>query len=110
LLNRLKNKGVQEGCACGKNNCNCSDGAEGTGVTRSDGNLFKIPINQYQDSDANFVSDGDSAETSKTNIPSLLAAKTAGGTPHPEVVKNGINQKASNSEVFKVKPVGDSGF
>lgn len=81
--------------------------ATGLGIPRSTANnLNSISINQYADSDASFIGDGDSAETSKTNIPALLAAKNAGGKPHPFVVSNGIN-KRSGTEGFKLKPLRD---
>ena len=54
-----------------------------------------------QQNDAKFIGDGDSPETSKTNIPAILAAKTAGGTPHEETVKNGIN--GTSPSIFKLK-------
>jgi hypothetical protein len=120
---------IQEGCNCGKcPSCKSKkakkglvkesngykswlrlDEAEGLGVSSADGNVYKIPVNQYQGSDSNFVGDGDSAETSKQNIPSLLAAKTAGGNPDMKTYNNGINKKDSYSDVFKVKPVADNG-
>lgn len=125
--------GLQEGgmgkCNCGKKECPiCGKGKAPTskiGMHEAEGNstgigqgvglgtpqstanhLYQIPINQYQDSDASFVSDGDSAETSKTNIPALLAAKNAGGQPHPFTVSNGIN-KRSGTGGFKLKPLRD---
>lgn len=48
------------------------------------------------------VGAGDSAETSKLNIPALLAAKTAGGDPHDFTLKNGISNHFS-SNTLKVK-------
>jgi hypothetical protein len=99
---------INEECACGKKGCDCGQGVS-TGVAQGDGNVYKIGINQYQQSDSNFVGDGDDPETSKHNIPSILAARTAGGNPHPETVSNGINKHASNDEVFRVKPVADPG-
>lgn len=125
--------GLQEGglkeCNCGKQDCPICSKAKGAtsklGMREAEGNgtgigqgvglgtpqstanhLYQIPINQYQDSDASFVGDGDSAETSKTNIPALLAAKNAGGQPHPLTVSNGIN-KRSGSGGFKLKPLRD---
>ena len=51
------------------------------------------------------VGDGDDPETSKINIPALLAAKTAGGTPHPETLKNGISNRKplKKFDDFKIK-------
>ena len=127
--------GLQEGgigeCNCGKKDCPICSKAKATtstsklGMHESEGNstgigqgvglgtpqstanhLYQIPINQYQDSDASFVGDGESAETSKTNIPALLAAKNAGGQPHPFTVSNGIN-KRSGTGGFKLKPLRD---
>jgi hypothetical protein len=91
--------------------------AEGdsTGIAKSVGlgtpqstanNLYKIPINQYHDSDASFVGDGESSDTSKTNIPALLAARNAGGNPHPLTISNGINKRACSGG-FKLKPLRD---
>jgi len=97
-----------EECACGKDNCNCGQGVS-TGVAKADGLLHKIPVNQFQKSDSNFVGDGEDPETSKVNVPSILAAKTAGGDPDPKTVHNGINKHDSNADVFKVKPVADEG-
>ena len=54
--------------------------------------------------DALFIGDGDSPETSKTNIPAILAAKTAGGSPHGWTTSNGINGKSA--DVFKIKRFG----
>ena len=79
----------------------------GLGTPKSDANqLYNIPINQYQDSDASFVGDGESPETSRTNIPAVLAAKMAGGTPHPLTVNNGINRREGKA-AFKLKPLKD---
>ena len=124
--------GLQEGsnakCNCGKAGCPvCSkksklgklgmSEAEGnvTGIAQQVGlgtpqstanHLYQIPINQYQASDASFVGDGESEETSKTNIPALLAAKNAGGQPHPLTISNGINKRAGFGG-FKLKPLRD---
>ena len=99
---------LNEECACGKDNCNCGQGVS-TGVAKADGLLNKVPVNQFQKSDSNFVGDGEDPETSKVNVPSILAAKTAGGDPDPKTVHNGINKHDSNADVFKVKPVADEG-
>lgn len=124
--------GLQEGgetkCNCGKANCPiCSkknnssklgmaeaeeyttgiNQQVGLGIPKSTANyLYKVPINQYQASDADFVGDGENAETSKTNIPAILAAKNAGGKPYPLTISNGIN-KRSESGGFKLKPLRD---
>ena len=95
-----------EECACGKDNCNCGQGVS-TGVAKADGLLNKVPVNQFQKSDSNFVGDGEDTETSKVNVPSILAAKTAGGDPDPKTVHNGINKQEAGTDVFKVQPVGD---
>ena len=99
---------LNEECACGKDNCNCGQGVS-TGIAKADGLLHKIPVNQFQKSDSNFVGDGEDPETSKVNVPSILAAKAAGGDPDPKTVHNGINKHDSNADVFKVKPVADEG-
>ena len=79
----------------------------GLGKPHDDGNhLFRIKINDYQASDANFVGDGEEAATSKTNIPAILAARQAGGMPDPKTVSNGINGNSGNG-VFKLKPLKD---
>lgn len=124
--------GLQEGgnakCNCGKADCPiCSKKSKlgklriseaegdvtgiaqqvGLGIPKSTANyLYKIPINQYQASDANFIGDGESEETSKSNIPALLAAKNAGGQPHPLTISNGINKRAGSGG-FKLKPLRD---
>lgn len=51
------------------------------------------------------VGDGDDPKTSQINIPALLAAKTAGGNPHPETLKNGISNKKNiqKFDEFKIK-------
>ena len=56
--------------------------------------------------DAWFIGDGDSPETSKTNIPAILAAKTAGGSPHGWTTDNGINNKPAPN-VFKLSKLRD---
>ena len=83
--------------------------AQGTGLgtpSSTANHLYQIPINQYQASDADFVGDGESKETSQTNIPALLAAKNAGGQPHPSTISNGINKRAGGGG-FKLKPLKD---
>lgn len=88
---------------------NATGVAQGTGLgtPKADANkLFQIPINQYSGSDSNFIGDGESEEILGKNIPAILAAKQAGGVPHSEVVKNGIN-KRSGGDVFKLKPLKD---
>ena len=45
-----------------------------------------------QKMDSAFVGAGEESETSKVNIPALLAAKTAGGDPHSDTFKNGVNK------------------
>ena len=66
----------------------------GLGKPHDDGNhLMDIKVNDYQASDANFVGDGEEAETSKTNIPAILAAKLSGGEPDPKTVDNAINKR-----------------
>ena len=65
-----------------------------------------VPNAEYsRRNDAFFIGDGDSPETSKTNIPAILAAKTAGGSPHGWTTDNGINGTGSN--VFKLKKLKD---
>jgi hypothetical protein len=65
-----------------------------------------VPNAEYsRRNDAFFIGDGDSPETSKTNIPAILAARTAGGSPHGWTTDNGINGVGSN--VFKLKKLKD---
>ena len=65
-----------------------------------------VPNAEYsRRNDAFFIGDGDSPETSKTNIPGILAAKTAGGSPHGWTTDNGINGTGSN--VFKLRKLRD---
>ena len=52
------------------------------------------------------IGDGESEETYKTNIPALLAARNAGGQPHPLTISNGINKRAGSGG-FKLKPLRD---
>ena len=54
-----------------------------------------------QKMDSAFVGAGEESETSKVNIPALLAAKTAGGSPFAHTLRNGIN--APSPSVFKIK-------
>lgn len=54
-----------------------------------------------QKMDSAFVGAGEESETSKVNIPALLAAKTAGGSPCIHTLRNGIN--APSPSVFKIK-------
>ena len=79
----------------------------GLGVPYATANrLWEIPINQYQDSDASFVGDGDDPKTSQVNIPATLAAKTAGGSPYGLTLRNGINRRTGDG-YFKLKPLRD---
>jgi len=65
-----------------------------------------VPNAEYsRQNDALFIGDGDSPETSKTNIPAILAAKTAGGSPHGWTTDNGINGTSNN--VFKLRKLRD---
>ena len=96
---------IQEG------GCDCEQSSlcmgVGLGKAYDTGNhLYNININQYHDSDASFVGDGDDPATSRTNIPAIIAARIAGGRPDPKVVNNGIN-KRSSSAPFKLKPLRD---
>ena len=79
----------------------------GLGKAYDDGNkLYNIGINQYKDSDASFINDGDDPATYRTNIPAIIAARMAGGTPDPKVVNNGINRR-STAAPFKLRPLRD---
>ena len=112
--------GLSEG-NCNSDTCKCKGGTCPVEVTdgistsaAASKKLFKMgknnetdlnavtPNAEYnQQNDARFIGDGDSPETSKTNIPAILAAKTAGGSPHEETVKNGVN--SISSSIFKLK-------
>ena len=72
---------------------------------QTDLNAVKPNAEYNQQNDAKFIGDGDSPETSKTNIPAILAAKTAGGAPHGWTTDNGINGTGPN--VFKLKKLKD---
>ena len=72
---------------------------------QTDLNAVKPNAEYNQQNDAKFIGDGDSPETSKTNIPAILAAKTAGGAPHGWTTDNGINGTGSN--VFKLRKLRD---
>ena len=79
----------------------------GLGKAYDDGNkLYNIGINQYRDSDASFLGDGDDPATSRTNIPAIIAARMAGGSPDPKVISNGINRR-STAAPFKLRPLRD---
>lgn len=79
----------------------------GLGKAYDDGNrLYNIGINQYHDSDASFVGDGEDPYTSRMNIPAIIAARMAGGSPDPKTISNGIN-KRSGLGAFKLRPLRD---
>lgn len=79
----------------------------GLGKAYDNGNqLYNIGINQYKDSDASFINDGDDPVTYRTNIPAIIAARMAGGSPDPKVVNNGIN-KRSTAAPFRLRPLRD---
>ena len=110
---------------CNSNTCKCKGGTcpvEVTdGISTSSAAAKKLanaghtnqsdltavtPNAEYnQQNDAKFIGDGDSPETSKTNIPAILAARTAGGAPHGWTTDNGINGTGPN--VFKLKKLKD---
>jgi len=72
---------------------------------KTDLNAVKPNAEYSRQNDALFIGDGDSPETSKTNIPAILAAKTAGGAPHGWTTDNGINGTSNN--VFKLRKLRD---
>lgn len=79
----------------------------GLGKAYDTGNrLYNININQYKDSDASFINDGDDPVTYRTNIPAIIAARMAGGSPDPKVVNNGINRR-SDAAPFRLRPLRD---
>ena len=114
---------IEEGC--NSDTCKCKGGTCPTKVTdgistssyaakklasagsnnQTDLNAVKPNAEYSRRNDALFIGDGDSPETSKTNIPAILAAKTAGGAPHGWTTDNGINGTGPN--VFKLKKLKD---
>ena len=79
----------------------------GLGKAFDSGNrLYNIDINQYHDSDASFIGDGDDPATSRTNIPAIIAARMAGGSPDPKTVSNGINRRSSSAP-FRLRSLRD---
>ena len=74
-------------------------------TNQSDLNAVTPNAEYNKRNDAFFIGDGDSPETSKTNIPAILAARTAGGAPHGWTTDNGINGTGPN--VFKLKKLKD---
>lgn len=87
--------GISTSSAAAKKLANAGKG------NQSDLNSVTPNAEYNKQNDAFFIGDGDSPETSKTNIPAILAAKTAGGAPHGWTTDNGINGKSS--DVFKLK-------
>lgn len=71
---------------------------------------FGDPNGYYDNNyDRYFLGDGDDPETSKTNIPAILAAKTAGGSPWPHTINNNISNKIG-SDVFKLGKLRDDEY
>ena len=94
---------------CGECGCEQSGISLGVGLGKAfdDGNrLYNIGINQYHDSDASFIGDGDDPNTSRINIPAIIAARMAGGTPDPYTLHNGINRRSLSSP-FRLRPLRD---
>lgn len=72
----------------------------GLGKAYDTGNkLYNIDINQYHDSDASFIGDGDDPATSRVNIPAIIAARMAGGSPDPRTIRNGINRRSTAAPI-----------
>ena len=71
----------------------------------SDLNAVK-PNAEYCDQyDKHFIGDGEDPETSRYNVPAILAAKTAGGAPFDQTLSNGINR--ASADVFHLKKLRD---
>lgn len=108
---------LQEKCC---DNCDCGDTTPGISTSdtakkgllkpgannQSDLNAVKPNSEYCKCKDNLFIGDGDDPETSKTNIPAILAAKTAGGSPWPHTISNNISNKLG-SDVFKLKKLQD---
>ena len=91
--------GISTSSAAAKKLANAGKG------NQSDLNAVTPNAEYSRRNDALFIGDGDSPETSKTNIPAILAARTAGGAPHGWTTDNGINGTSNN--VFKLKKLKD---
>ena len=64
------------------------------------------PNEEYCDQyDKKFIGDGEDPETSKYNVPAILAARTAGGAPFDQTLNNGINK--ASADVFHLKKLRD---
>ena len=75
------------------------------GHNSSDLNAVK-PNAEYCDQyDKHFIGDGEDPETSRYNVPAILAAKTAGGAPFDQTLSNGINR--ASADVFHLKKLRD---
>lgn len=75
------------------------------GHNSSDLNVVK-PNAEYSDLyDKRFIGDGEDPETSRYNVPAILAAKTAGGAPFDQTLSNGINR--ASADVFHLKKLRD---
>ena len=75
------------------------------GHNSSDLNAVK-PNAEYCDQyDKHFIGDGEDPETSKVNVPAVLAARTAGGDPFDQTLNNGINK--ASADVFHLKKFRD---
>ena len=75
------------------------------GHNSSDLNAVK-PNEEYCDQyDKKFIGDGEDPETSKYNVPAILAARTAGGAPFDQTLNNGINK--ASADVFHLKKLRD---
>lgn len=75
------------------------------GHNSSDLNAVK-PNAEYCDQyDKHFIGDGEDPETSRYNVPAILAARTAGGAPFDQTLNNGINK--ASADVFHLKKLRD---
>lgn len=84
---------------CSGNGCVGPKNVDSTGNPKA--GLYKVSGEYDSELDARFIGAGEDPEIAKVNIPSLLAAKTAGGAPFAPTAKNGINEPSPS--VFKIK-------
>lgn len=75
------------------------------GHNSSDLNAVKPNAEYFDQYDKHFIGDGEDPETSRYNVPAILAAKTAGGAPFDQTLSNGINR--ASADVFHLKKLRD---
>ena len=75
------------------------------GHNSSDLNAVKPNAEYSEKYDKHFIGDGEDPETSKVNVPAVLAARTAGGDPFDQTMNNGVNK--ASADVFHLKKLRD---